>query len=152
MPDRAGLPGSGGSGDDDGTPWDEASINKLPGGRVARNFAAGPVDVTATATVVSETFTAMTSRLYEIDCDCIVSSTVAGDDARISITDGSNTPLLERDLFLTSTNPEPLKFSIDDAPSAGSTTYKIRGTRNSGTGTVNVSFCSLRITCVGPAF
>ncbi len=152
MSDRATLPGSGGTGDSAGTAWTTTAIDKLPGGRAALNFEAGPIDVTTLATVVTETFTAMTSRRYEVDAELVITGSVIGDVARIMITDGSNVEIKDSEMRIDSLSGQPLKYAADDMPSAGSMTYKIRGERASGTGTINITGATLRITDVGPAF
>lgn len=88
-------------------------------------------------TGLSVTFTAATGRRYKITGFALLSSSVATDVYRISLTDGSNN-LLQLNENVASSTSAPIVMRID-TPSAGSLTYKLRATRQAGTGNVTLN-------------
>ncbi len=131
MAARSTVPGSGGTDDTTGNPWRKVGIDSLPGGLAAYAAETSGVTITTVADIVSVTFTAMTSRMYLVIGTALIHATSANDDVRLSLTDGANTTLSQgrRDSRVVSTAVDtPLVLFALDAPSAGSVTYKLRGT------------------------
>src|SRR6185369_8577492 len=115
---------------------------------------AGAVTITTLADIGSITWTAQTSRTYIMEYIGAAQSTVANDIVRIIITNSSNTEQkrLEQAVPVANENVVfPMKFIIQ--PSAGSVTYKVRGSMPSGTGVVTTAAQGyILISDVGPSF
>lgn len=108
----------------------------------------GYAEITATSstfttvadiTSLTATWTAISSRVYEIEFMGSVQSSVAGDEVLMQITDSSNTVKAGSLVNCDTVNRRyscPVKARVTGL--SGSVTYKLRGTRNSGTGNCSV--------------
>ncbi len=159
MASRSTVPGSNGTDDTTGNPWRKAGIDALPGGLCAYAAETSGVTITSLADIITVTFTANGSRTYEVRGLVSAASDTANDVVRITLTDGANGGLNQgvREFVITNaTKAFPIEFSCIDQPSSGSTTYKIRGSRVSGSGVVTTggtsSGSTIRVYDVGPSF
>lgn len=94
------------------------------------------VDVTGLTT----TFTAVSGRRYRVSVDVYVNGTVAADTLGISIANGSNTQLTSTQIVAVA-NPAIQQRAVCSGVVtgiSGSTTYKIRAIRLTGTGNMEV--------------
>jgi len=94
------------------------------------------VDVTGLTT----TFTAVTGRRYRVSVDVYVNGTVAADTLGISIANGSNTQLTSTQIVAVA-NPAIQQRAVCSGIVTGingSTTYKIRAIRLTGSGNMEV--------------
>lgn len=159
MPSRTGYAGTQSVGD----VLTSANFTKLPNGLIAYStqttnsatFTNTAVDLYGGWTV---TFTAGTSRIYLLQVDCIVSSTVANDVVRLLITDNANAQLTFRDVKCITASDNYSGFaSLLVTPASGSITYKVRAARQSGSGNCNIGASAtapsdFRAFDQGPAF
>ncbi len=86
----------------------------------------------------SVTFTAEAGRSYKITAAVLVGSSVANDKAHMMITNGSNVQVAVGTVVctLTGLNFYSIFAQAVVVPGAGSVTYKMRGVRSAGTGTL----------------
>lgn len=93
----------------------------------------------ADVTGLSVTFTAAASRYYKISVHGLLRSSVANDVAQLVIATGAGTTLSVGQVVCANTGfavGAPVSFVAQ--PAAGSTTFKVRCVRSSGTGTVTL--------------
>lgn len=94
---------------------------------------------TADITSLSVTWTAISSRVYELEFVGSVASSVAGDEAAMTITDSSNVQVAGTLANLdTAGRRYPCNVKARLTGLSGSVTYKVRGARNAGTGNLSV--------------
>jgi hypothetical protein len=86
------------------------------------------------------TWTAISTRVYELEAFVNVSTTVAGDNVIIQITDnaGTNQKSGVADMNAAS-RTQTIITKVRLTGLTGSVTYKVRGLRNAGTGTITTS-------------
>ena len=94
----------------------------------------------ADITSLTATWTAISTRVYELEFVGCVASSVAGDEVNMTITDSSNTVVggTLSDLSATAGRRTPCNVKVRLTGLSGSVTYKVRGTRNAGTGNCSV--------------
>lgn len=136
-----------------------ADMNLLPAGEV------GSASITSSTTFttlqdisgLSVTFTALASRRYRVTAHGLLRSTVTTDIAQLLIADASSTTISVGQVACVSTT-----FAVSCSvmaivtPSAGSCTYKVRGVRSSGSGTITLDCAStypayIVVEDIGPA-
>lgn len=94
---------------------------------------------------LSVTWTAISTRVYELEFIGNVSSTVTADAIQIQITDSANTPInssIATNLLTTQIQHLYVKARLTGV--SGSVTYKIRAARNTGTGTTVIEATTQR--------
>lgn len=100
----------------------------------------GSITTEVDLTGLSVTFTAVAGRRYRVTGQILVTSTVQYDLVYFKLTNSSNTTLqlVPWTIPAASSNmaPPPINFVV--APGGGSTTYKLRLLRQSGSGTVTM--------------
>lgn len=114
-------------------PWN------VPWGVLARaEITAGQGSITTEAdlTSLTVTWTGLANRLYRVDAEGFIFSTVAADNLNVKITDNSNTlKQLWQQPALVASASQKVCLSLEEA-ATGSTTRKLRAVRVAGTGTV----------------
>jgi len=120
-----------------------ANKNLDPSGAVAAPGQAttnqGSITTVVDVTSATITFTAISGYRYRISGQGLFSSTVSGDNASLTITDGSNTVLQTANLIVSTAGTQTITSSVVVTPSAGSVTYKLRASRVSGTGVLTLT-------------
>lgn len=148
----------------EGPYWYNGSAWRLPWsmgwGRIAGALATsnqGSITTVVDLTSLTVTFTAVANRIYEITGEVTMASTIATDVVAVVIADGSNTQVQKRSAAIGIANVgASASASVEVTPSAGSVTYKLRGLRDSGTGTVTAVALAnqpnlIRVKDIGPA-
>jgi len=136
-----------------GTVWYKGAGWNTPWGVVARTTNTANSSVVSTNTYIdlsSLTFTAIAGRLYKVQYSGYVVGTDnnVDSDLKVNITDGSNNILQtvsQPTIFVTGYGYRADGFILV-APSAGSTTYKVRMGRVTGTGTIQALASATNIT------
>jgi hypothetical protein len=116
-----------------------ANMNLLPAGKIA--YAAATANQASVTSIVdltglTVTFTALASRKYRVSAQVYVGSTVTADVVALYITDGASTPVQVAQQLLTTSGAITVTSSVIVSSVAGSTTYKLRGQRTAGTGSL----------------
>ena len=111
-------------------------------GYVAASVDTGPSAMAAATdlTGLTLTWTAISTRVYELEAFVNVSTSVAGDNVVIQITDNAGTVIRSSvaDMNAASRTQTVIAKTRLTALS-GSVTYKVRGLRNAGTGNITTS-------------
>jgi hypothetical protein len=117
-----------------------AEYNLLPRGVVGYASVTSnqtPITTIADLTSLTVTWTAVAARRYRITGQTLPQSTVTNDSVGLSITTSGNTVVARQDTGDMLANvPRGLTCQVVVVPGAGSTTYKLRMERQSGTGDV----------------
>ena len=134
-----------------------ADLNALPGGVSAGGYARVTADQGTFTTVtdltsLTVTWTAVSSRLYRTSFYACLTSTIAGDELAVLVTDGSNVQKaidekIQRALDIGQDNFTVLTGSVVETGLSGSMTRKLRALRTTGTGAV-----TLEASATGPAY
>jgi len=136
-----------------GTVWYKGAGWNTPWGIIARttsNTNSSTVSTNTYIDIATLTFTAVAGRLYKVQFSGQVNATDTNfdSDLNVYITDGSNTALqlLSAPAGITSGYATRADGFILVSPAAGSTTYKVRMGRVSGTGTIQALAAATNIT------
>jgi hypothetical protein len=116
-----------------------SDIALLPKGKVAYTQTTTVIGgITTVVDIVTATWTALASRYYKITGYATTTSTVAGDEIDVLLTDNTPTTIQLARQRIGGTGSLYLFHSpmIVIQPGAGSKTYRLRILRSSGTGTV----------------
>lgn len=119
-----------------------AAFGAAPGGTLGHaqvTAVQGPITAEVDLTGLTVTVNLPASRRIKITGMALFNSTVAGDEVRLLIKEGTTTLQTAIHALSTASAFESLHGSVVLTPSAGSHTYKLSGVRNSGTGTVNMT-------------
>lgn len=115
-----------------------ANVNKIPGGWIGYSettTATTGFGAATDLTGLSITVTAGTNRRLLITCHVLISSSVAGDIARLDIMEGATTLNLAHGYMTTSASSISVAAVI--TPTAGSHTYKLNAQRAAGGGALS---------------
>ena len=122
-----------------------ADMNTYARGGQEMGYASVTTNQTGITTVVdvtglSITWTAISSRVYELEAFVNVSSSAASDNVNVNICDSSNNQIQAAvaDLSTTVGRLETISVRARVTGLSGSVTYKVRIFRNAGTGTLTV--------------
>lgn len=130
-----------------------ADMNTYARGGQEMGYAEITVDSSAFTAIadvsgLSVTWTAISSRVYELELWCNVSSSVSGDAIQVQITDSSSAAVaagFATNLLTTQIQTVVCKARLTGL--SGSVTYKVRAARNTGSGT-----CILDAATTRPCF
>ena len=135
------------------TPWGQWAHDTalgVPGGCIAVAqltagfaFSTSPIDIPGLAV----TFTAAAGRRFKVTAEMYVQTTVTGDRIGFVIANAGGASLASAVFVATANNGEMITRSLITTPAAGPVTYKLRGYRAAGTGSV-----SMVATASDPAF
>jgi len=116
-----------------------SDIALLPKGKVAFTQTTAVVSgITVVTDIVTATFTALASRYYRITGYATATSSVAGDEIDVTLTDNTPTTIQLARQRIGGTGALYMFFSpiVVVQPGAGSKTYRLRILRSSGTGSI----------------
>jgi hypothetical protein len=115
-----------------------ANVNKIPGGWIGYaevTTSQGPFGAATDLTGLSIAITAGTNRRLRISCHVLLSSSVAGDIARLDIMEGATTLNLAHGYMTTSAASVCVTAVI--TPTSGAHTYKLQAQRAAGGGGIS---------------